>query len=424
LTPLTVRNVKTLYSITFASGVLTLARMVSGVVIAKIIAIYAGPSGLVMIGQVQSLVAVMNGLVTAPGGNGLVRYTAEHHPKGLEACSPWWSASLKWGLSLLLPFFLLFGIFSDNIAQWLFDSSKYSWIVFLILCGLPSSMGSAFVLSTLNGLGYYRRLIGLGFFSVALSTTIMLLLLSANGIEGAILATSVSAGITGAIVIFANWREPWCTLKYWWVDSDYSHLKGVGGYVLMAITTAITMPLTLMAIRKILIEALGWEQAGYWQAVYKISEAYLSVITISLSIYFLPRLSSLSGYQLIKREIEDVAKLIMPVVVAMALSVYFFRDFVIELLFTRAFDPAKELFAVQLTGDVVKILSWFYAYPMISTGSVKWFTATEIFFSISLVLLTYYFVDSLGLKGAVLAYLFNYCIYFVFVYKNLHKFAR
>lgn len=414
-------SVKKLFSITIASGILTLVRMISGIVIAKMVAIYTGPSGLVMIGQVQSLVAALNGIVTAPGGNGLVRYTAEHRDRGILACAPWWSATLKWGLALLMPLWVISAFLAPNLSGWLFESSDYAWLVFLVLCGMPLAMGNTFIASVLNGQEQYRRFIGLGLLSVLVSTLIMMLLISTSGLEGALAAAAFSSAIAGTIMIAGCWRQSWFSLKHWWVQTDSTRLKGVGGYVIMAVTTAVTAPLTLIAVRKILIDNVGLVQAGYWQAVYKISEVYLSVITIALATYFLPKLSSLTGYESIKKEIDHTARLIMPLVAVMALAIYSLRDFAIALLFTESFKPARDLFAIQLAGDVMKILSWFYAYPMISTGAVRWFAVTEITFSVSLVVITLIFVQSMGVQGAVMAYLLNYSLYFIFVYSNIRR---
>ncbi len=415
---------KKLFSITIASGILTLARIFSGVIIVKMVAVYTGPSGLVMIGQVQNLVAALNGVVAAPGGNGLVRYTAEHREKGLTACAPWWSATFKWGLALMLPLLLFSALFSESLAAWLFENRDYTWLVLLTLSVMPLAMGNTFIASVLNGQEKYRRFIVLGLISALATTLTTILLISSNGLVGALAAAALSTGIAGTIMILGCWRESWFSLKHWWVHTDLTQLKGVGGYVLMALTTAITAPLTMISIRKILIETVGWEYTGYWQAVYKISEVYLSVITIALGTYFLPKLSSLSGYASIKNAIDETTRLILPMVAVMALSVYFLRDYAIEILFTKSFEPARDLFAVQLTGDVVKILSWFYAYPMISTGAVRWFVVTETAFSICLVLITYIFVQNIGVEGAVLAYLVNYSLYFLFVYMNFSRIVR
>lgn len=141
----------------------------------------------------------------------------------------------------------------------------------------------------------------------------------------------------------------------------------------MATTTALTAPIALIGVRNVLISHVGWEEAGQWQAVWKISEVYLGVITIALSTYYLPKLSTLKGVENIRAEINQTAKIIIPIAAIMALGVYLFRDLAISLLFTEAFRSARELFAIQLIGDVIKITSWLYAYPMLSRGATKWF---------------------------------------------------
>ncbi|MGQ7189516.1 hypothetical protein ACUODJ_45720, partial [Escherichia sp. HC-CC] len=73
---------------------------------------------------------------------------------------------------------------------------------------------------------------------------------------------------------------PPISFKYWFGQVNKQHLKDIGGYVLMAITAAIATPLALMQLRLYLVNFAGWESAGQWQAVWKISEVYLSIITI------------------------------------------------------------------------------------------------------------------------------------------------
>ena len=81
---------KRLLKVTAMTGLLTLIKMAMGFVIAKVVAIYTGPTGMAMLGQVQSMVGSLNGIINAPAGSGVVRFTAEHKDNGFAACSPWW----------------------------------------------------------------------------------------------------------------------------------------------------------------------------------------------------------------------------------------------------------------------------------------------------------------------------------------------
>ena len=189
----------------------------------------------------------------------------------------------------------------------------------------------------------------------------------------------------------------------------------------MAIITAIAMPVALMLIRNLLVANEGWAAAGMWQSVWKISEVYLGVCTMALSAYYLPRLSKISDYYSIKHEIWNTGKIIIPIVIIMAVTIYLLRDVAITVLFTEQFRNARDLFGIQLLGDVVKIASWLYAFPMIARNATKWFVASEVFFSATLVVLSYYFILHFGVQGANIAYLLNYTLYFIFVVTNLKR---
>ncbi|MCU8044148.1 O-antigen translocase [Shewanella sp. SM68] len=413
-----------LLKVTAMTGLLTLLKMVIGFVIAKVVAIYTGPTGLAMLGQVQSMVGSLNGIINAPVGSGIIRFTAENKDRGYDACTPWWRASLQWVLvisAIIIPSGLLL---APHIANWLFEDTGLTWVVMATVCVLPLSAIGTLCNSVINGQQLFRRYVGLGMVSVLVSGGVMLAMIVLYNIQGALLAAALQSALIGVVMLIANLRQPWFKFCYWWGATDSKSREVIGAYMLMAITTALTVPISLILVRNILIDQVGWDAAGQWQAVWKISEVYLSVITIALGTYYLPKLSSLVGIDAIVAEINKTVIVIIPIVVVMALGIYIFRDLAITLLFTEEFRSARDLFAIQLSGDVLKIASWLYAYPMLSRGATKWFVCTEIIFSLSFVALTYLFVMNIGLEGAIVAYFVNYSIYFLIVILNVKRFAR
>ncbi|MFB2733547.1 O-antigen translocase [Shewanella mangrovisoli] len=415
---------KRLLKVTAMTALLTLLRMVMGFVIAKVVAIYTGPTGLAMLGQVQSLVGSLNGIINAPAGSGVVRFTAEYKEQGFEACAPLWRAALQWVLiisAIVIPLGILL---AKPIASGLFKDANLAWVVIVTVCVLPFAAIGTLSNSVINGQQLYRRYVGLGMLSALISGSVMLSLIAWHNIEGALLAAAVQAALIGVVMLIANLRQPWFKLHYWWGRVEPKARRDIGKYMLMAVTTALTVPISLIFVRNILISHVGWDATGQWQAVYKISEVYLGVITMALGTYYLPRLASLTGVDAIVNEIHKTARIIIPIVAVMALGVYLLRDVAISLLFTEAFRSARDLFAIQLTGDVIKILAWLYAYPMLSRGATKWFMGSEILFSLSFVALTYLFVANMGLKGATVAYLVNYSVYLFVVFFNVKRVAR
>lgn len=415
---------KRLLKVTAMTGLLTLLKMAMGFVIAKVVAIYTGPTGMAMLGQVQSMVGSLNGVINAPVGSGIVRYTAEKREQGFEACAPWWRAAAQWVViisAVAIPTGLLL---ADHIASWLFQDKTLAWVVMATVCVLPLSAIGTLCNSVINGQQLYRRYVGLGMLSALVSAAVMLTMIMLANIQGALLAAAVQAALIGLVMLIANLHQPWFKVQYWWGSTTREAKKAIGGYMLMAITSALTVPISLILVRTILVNQVGWEAAGHWQAVWKISEVYLGVITMALGSYYLPRLSSLVGVDAIVSEIHKTAAVIIPVVAVMALGVYLLRDVAIWLLFTEEFKSARDLFAIQLCGDVIKIASWLYAYPMLSSGATKWFMSTEILFMLSLVALTYLFVSYFGVKGATIAYLVNYILCLLYVLVNYRRFAK
>ncbi|EGR2913883.1 O-antigen translocase, partial [Vibrio parahaemolyticus] len=413
---------KRLLKVTAMTGLLTLLKMAMGFVIAKVVAIYTGPTGMAMLGQVQSMVGSLNGIINAPAGSGIVRFTAEHKDNGFSACTPWWRASLEWIIIISAVAIPLGLLLADDVAIWLFQDQRLAWVVMITVCVLPVSAIGTLCNSVINGQQLYRRYVCLGMLSVLLSGCVMVAMIAMYGIEGALLAAVLQSALIGLVMLIANLRQPWLRISYWWGKTDKKARKAIGGYMLMAITSALTMPVSLILIRSILIDQVGWDATGQWQAVWKISEVYLGVITMALGTYYLPRLSSLKSLDSIVSEINKTTQIVIPIVVLMALGVFLLRDVAISLLFTEAFRSARELFALQLTGDVVKIASWLYAYPMLSRGATKWYVTTEILFALLFIACSYLFVIQMGLKGAQVAYLVSYSIYFIFIFLNIRRF--
>ncbi|MCT4716367.1 O-antigen translocase [Enterobacteriaceae bacterium H18W14] len=415
---------KKLLSVTFFTGLLTLSRMMAGFLISKVIAVYTGTTGMALLGQAQNLITMLNGIINAPTSNAVVRYTSEYCDQGYTACAPWWRASVQWAMIFCCSLIPVGILLSKHISIWLFEGPDYSWLISVMFLVLPFSGIATLLNSVINGHQHYKKYVSLGIISVIISTIIMVVLVIIWGINGALIAASVQSGLIGIVMFLACFRQPWLKLRFWWGVVDSEHRKKIGGYILIAIASAVSMPLALIAMRKIIITQVGWDAAGQWQAVWKISEVYLSVMTMALGIYFLPQLAKLKTFNEIRSEINDTAKIIVPIVILMAAGVYFFRDLAITILFTEKFRAARELFAIQLVGDVFKITSWLYAYPMISRGATKWFVGSEVFFSITLVVMTALLVPYFQTDGANIAYTINYLIYLVFVFCAMKYIVR
>lgn len=414
-----------LLTVTFFTGLLTLFKMIAGFIIAKVVAVYTGPTGMVLLGQIQSIVTGLNGIVNAPVGTGVVRYTAENIDNGIDDCIPWWRASIRWGIILITFLIPIILIISPYLAKHILGNSQYTWVIIVTAFALPFGALGTFIISILNGFQKYKIYVLLGVLSTFLSTLVMVFLIFLKGVNGALVAVAIQYAIVGIVMAFFLNQQKWFNWKNVWGKTHQYYMRGIGGYILMAITSALITPISLILIRNVIIHYSGWNDAGYWQAVWKISETYLLVITLALGTYFLPRLTTLKKNIEIFNEVNKTALLIFPIVCCCSFVIFSLRDTIISVLFTHDFQTARIFFPVQLTGDILKIISWVYAYVMISKGMTKTFIFSEIIFGVLFVLLALLFVKQYGAIGASYAYALNYFFYFSFsfllVYFNRNK---
>lgn len=409
---------KKILKITSMSAFLTLFKMLIGFVISKAAAVYAGPAGVVVLGQMQSLIGSVMGILNAPVSTGVIKYTSEN---GEENSFWWWRASFVILCSISVPIIFFMIIYSEFISYHVLGSSEYKWLIIITSLTLPLAAIGTLITSIFNGLELYRKYLISGALSTVITFFIMLFLILKYNIHGVLIAAGIQGGLTGIVLVAVAINSQWCKLSNFIGKVNKKQLKNISKFFVMTAISAMLFPATILIVRSIITNAVGLQSAGNWQAVWRISEAYLAVITMALSTYYLPKLAKINGYHNIKAEIHYVLKFIFPTIVIMATFVFFCRDLLISILFTKDFSLARELFAVQLIGDVIKITSWLYAYPVLAHGKAKVYIITELSFSLLLVGLTYLFVHRFGVHGANYAFALNYFLYLIFMRIILKK---
>ncbi|EMG7868111.1 hypothetical protein V5L16_004641, partial [Enterobacter hormaechei] len=232
--------------------------------------------------------------------------------------------------------------------------------------------------SIVNGFRNYKLYISIGFISVIVTTTAMVVFTIKSNLNGALVAGAVQTGLIGIVSLVINLCQPWFKFKAFLGFFNKGHLKDMWGFMIMALASAFSLPAALIGIRIILVEFCGLQQTGEWQAVWKISEAYLAVITLALATYYLPTISALNNKTKIKAEINSCAKVLLPFVIVSCAVIFMLKDYIISVLFTEEFSSARELFAVQLIGDFLKVFAWLYSYVLLAKKLTKVFITIEI----------------------------------------------
>jgi PST family polysaccharide transporter len=397
----------------FYASIATAAKLLAGLVILKLVAWMAGPEGVGRLGQFMSLMSVL--AVLAGGGisAGVVKYVAEyrHDPQRLSRLL---SAALWYALCASCLIGCIGLLLSGQIAGWLLGDVRYQGLIALLAAVQLGIALINYILSVINGFMDVKRLAFIQVLGSLLSIALALVLARWLNLYGALLALVIGQLLVLAVGLPAWWRSPYFQRGMLRMRFDREMTLRLAAFSVMTLTSALLPPLVNIAVRDHLAAQFGWEQVGYWQAVSKVSDAYLLFLTTAINVYYLPKLASTHARAPLVLELRQAYRYIMPAVVLLAVGVYVCRDWVTMLLFSADFATANSLYAPQLIGDVVKIASFVLSYVMLAKAMTRLFVASEVAFAISYLVLVYLFTARFGLVGTMYAFCVNYVLYLVF----------
>ena len=281
------------------------------------------------------------------------------------------------------------------------------------------------MLAILNGKKEILKLITANITGSIFSLVITGLLAIKFGLYGALIALSIYQSLNFIVTLYLSYKSEWFEFSYIFGHIELEISKKIAAFAAMALVSAVCVPLSQMAIRSYLVHEFNVTYAGYWEAMIRLSAAYLMLVTTTLSIYYLPRLSELKSLQEIRKEVYLGYKFIFPLAIVGGVLLYLLRDWIIPLLFSSSFAPMRELFFWQLLGDSIKIGSWILAYLMLGKAMIRLYICSEIFFAFTSILFTYVFTIYYGFNGVSIAHFANYSLYWVvlsfMVFQNLEK---
>ena len=408
---------------TLLNGSATAARLAAALALNKLLAVYVGPAGFGVIGQFHSLMSLLSAAAGGVFASGVTKLTAQH-AGAPEVQVAVWRTALTLGLlgagaaSLSL---LLFGPYLA--AQLLADASLAS-AVFWLAAASGLLAVNAVLLAALAGLKKVEAFVAASIAGSVVSAGAGALLVLQFGLYGGLIALPIGQALSGVVtaLFFRRvWRSRWRELVG---RLDMRATRTLGSFALMAATTAIVVPLSQIIIRDGLTRIAGAEMAGLWQAMWRLSETHLMLLTTTLALHFLPRFSEIADGGELRREVARAYRFVLPLVGATALTIYLVREPLTLLLFSPAFLPLAQALGWQLIGDVLKIGSWVPAYTMISHARVRLYITTEIGFSFLVAVACLAGAHHFGLAGAGAGYAATYVLYWGLLHWQLGRLAR
>ncbi len=401
--------------ISFFNSFSVITRVISGWVINKLIAIYIGPEGTSITEQFRNFLQTAQGISTLGIREGVTKYSAKYQ-NNKKQLSSFLASTYKIVLltSIVASIFII--VSSSYINRVLFDTRDFSLLIILTGILIPVFAINIILLSVLNGFQKYRKVTYINIISNIASAFLAIYLIIQYRMYGALLLVIVTQIISFVATLFYIRSDMIEVLKFSLNQSKKAHYKRLYAYIIMALTTAIILPLFSILIRNQIFDFYSNDKgihAGYWDGVKKISGLLLAFVTPVFSLYYYPQLAKIQTNKEFKTELKRFFTQIFPIFFIGMLLLYLLRKWAILLFFSKEYLPMEELFAWQFAGDLLRIISLTIAYLMLARAHVRFYIFTEIMFWVVFYFLTALLLPHYEVKGVVMAYFFTYILYFL-----------
>ncbi|MFZ5545303.1 MAG: O-antigen translocase [Pseudomonadota bacterium] len=376
----------------------------------KITSVYLGPAGMGLLGQLQQFIAMVQGVVASGLNTGIVRRTAQLGEQP-QARAQVVSTVMRLVLLGGLPVALVIAFGSGWLARELLHDAALRMPVLLFSGVYVAGLLGTLVLATANGARDYRTVTLIQIGTALGSLALFALLCPTLGVPGGLYAAALIPSATALAGWLVARRQPW------WPARPLSHgfsrpeARAALAFVPMAATSAIAAPLVQILVRDTLARHSGMASVGLLNGVMRLSDLYVNIATSVLGMYFLPRFAELRESAPLKREIRKGLATLIPAVAAASLALYLLRDWVVRLVFTAEFHAMRDLFAWQMTGNVLKVAGWFFGHLMIAKGNPLAMAGFELLMGLFWWAAGVVLVERNGAVGATQAYALHNAVY-------------
>lgn len=388
-------------------------RSILGLISQKLIAVFLGPEGVALVGNLRNTLALFGLGATTGIDQGVLKYQSEFEEEPSVLKKLYITSAAYALLGSIIVFLILF--FGATFwSNYLFKTPKFDYLFIILSFTMPFTALYNLSFAVINGKSNYKKATIVSFVTYTLVTLLIIILVIFYQLSGALLAVTLTP-ITQLLTLFLFVRKEMNLFLNKKIRFDKLFKNKLFVFIIMAIAAVVLSNIVELQLRNYLIKKLSATEAGYWTSMMSLSNYYLSFMTGVYSLYVLPKYAKIKSLQAFKLELIKIYKFVIPVFCCLFLGVFIFRMFIIKILYTTEFLPMEQLFKWQLFGDLIKIIAVVLAYQFIAQKKWKLFIITEAVSYMLLYIFGVYFINKMGVEGIVFAHFLRYVIYLIII---------
>jgi PST family polysaccharide transporter len=397
--------VKRILGLSIANSFSIAIRLLISLGLNKVLSIYLGPAGYAYFSQFTNafnIGATLSGGMYAQPATKILS-----DPEKQDALKEHHSSIIRyWLIRAVLVALLMVSmlLFTQKVLGLDYKNLEWYETVLLFLVLVMASFNNL-SLGIYSGVERFYAFILSNVAFSAIQLTSIWFLIRIFGLNGAISGFLLAI----SILFFVNISLQWDDIRR--VISGFGKQTAVGKQIskltLAAIVSLISVPLTYFIIRLLAIDQLGIESAGYWQAVWKLSDTYLLIFTSAFSMMLLPFLNKIVD---LKEQLIFLRKIVfcsIALLVPFFAIIYVWSEDIICLLFSDEFIYMTNYLLLQFVGDVFKVINIAIGFLFLSKTWIKQYIYIELLSFVGFVTLSAVFINTVGESGIGIAYIAN-----------------
>jgi O-antigen/teichoic acid export membrane protein len=380
-------------------------RMACSFISIKITAVYLGPAGLALVAQYSNFVSLFQSMLGQSLVTGLIRLTSEYGA-GSPRRRRVYSTALWMALALTSMLCLVLLVLAPQLSTWLLSDKHHAWLI----AATGIAIGAAMLNDLLHGaMGVSKELNLIGCIAIASALLSLVIFAPSSarwGISGGLWASFAITIASALLTVIVVVRKSRGVRLHDFVGSfNQTEFRRILGFYPMLIVNGVLTPLVLILVRDTLTQELSLNEAGLWQATWRLSEVYQGAIVSSITLYFMPSLGErVNNPQALRKQIFKTLVIASASTAALALGIYLLRSQIVHIVFHDSFQRVSSLLPLQLLGDVLKMAGWILAMSLVAVMRTRSYIAITILASVAFTTLTKWLVPDMGIDGVLWAY--------------------
>lgn len=375
---MTVDQNSKIWKLFFGSGSVTLFNAIRAFIVNKLLAVFLPPAAFACVGQFMNWMSIGQATSSLAMQNGWVSLTAQNK-NDLKQLHGVWRGGFRITTFATIATCIVAAIFCfaaplEKMLPGIHPRLAQAAILFA-LPGILATNIVTIASSVMNGLGSVRRwaLIQIASSMLQIVWVAFFLYTGRLSVLSIIATQTIIAGFFAARVAsragfnLSTIRKSVLDIRGPWMS-----------YAAMGLIPMIIAPLILMCVRSMIGSEMGWNAAGIWQGVYKISDFFASIFSAVLGVLILPRISRSMTRDEFRQEFYPVFYRLVAVTFVVCGVLFFCRDIVVAVMLSASYAPAADYMPIQLLGDLFRSGGWCFGMVLIARRETKIFLFVEL----------------------------------------------